>query len=43
MLQHWISQYGYVGIFSLLMLGIIGVPVADEALLAFSGYLVFKG
>lgn len=39
----WISQYGYVGIFSLLMFGIIGVPVPDEALLAFSGYLVFKG
>jgi membrane protein DedA with SNARE-associated domain len=42
-LLHWISQYGYIGIFSLLMLGIVGVPIPDETLLAFSGYLVFKG
>jgi membrane protein DedA with SNARE-associated domain len=40
---HWISQYGYAGIFSLLMFGIIGLPVPDETLLTFSGYLVFKG
>ena len=40
---HWISRYGYMGIFSLLMFGIIGAPVPDEALLTFSGYLVFKG
>jgi membrane protein DedA with SNARE-associated domain len=39
----WISRYGYMGIFSLLMFGIIGVPVPDEALLAFSGYLVSRG
>ena len=32
-----------MGIFSLLMFGIIGVPVPDEALLAFSGYLVSRG
>jgi len=42
-LLHWISQYGYIGIFVALMLGIIGVPVPDETILAFSGYLVFKG
>jgi membrane protein DedA with SNARE-associated domain len=40
---HWISRYGYIGIFSLLMFGIIGVPVPDETLLTFSGYLVCKG
>lgn len=40
---HWVTQFGYIGIFSLLMLGIIGVPVPDEMLLTFSGYLVFKG
>ncbi len=42
-LLQWISQYGYVGIFCLLMFGIIGLPIPDEVLLAFSGYLVFKG
>ncbi len=38
----WVSQHGYLGIFSLLMFGIIGLPVPDEALLTFSGYLVFR-
>jgi membrane protein DedA with SNARE-associated domain len=42
-LHFWISQYGYWGIFSLLMLGIIGLPVPDETLLTFSGYLIFHG
>ena len=41
--QIWISHYGYIGIFSLLMLGIIGLPVPDETLLTLSGYLVFRG
>src|SRR5580700_7278833 len=39
----WISQYGYFAIFLLLTLGIVGLPVPDETLLAFSGYLAFKG
>ena len=38
----WIGRYGYIGIFSLLVLGIVGIPVPYEWLLAFSGYLVFK-
>lgn len=41
--QFWISHYGYMGIFSLLMLGIIGLPVPDETLLTLSGYLIFHG
>ncbi|MGD0497416.1 MAG: DedA family protein [Bryobacteraceae bacterium] len=39
----WIAQYGCLAIFLLLMTGIVGLPVPDETLLAFSGYLVFKG
>ncbi len=39
----WISHYGYLGIFSLLVLGIIGLPVPDETLLALSGFLIYKG
>jgi membrane protein DedA with SNARE-associated domain len=40
---HWITQYGYAAIICLLMLGIVGLPVPDETLLTFSGYMVFKG
>ena len=39
----WIGQYGYIAIFSLLVLGIVGLPVPDETLLTFTGYLVFQG
>lgn len=42
-IEHWISSYGYFGIFSLLLLGIVGLPVPDETLLVFSGYLIFRG
>ena len=38
----WITQYGYLAIFGLLVLGIVGLPVPDETLLTFTGYLVFK-
>lgn len=39
----WITQYGYLAIFLLLILGIVGLPVPDETLLTFSGYLIYKG
>lgn len=39
----WISHYGYAGLFCLLMLGIVGLPVPDETLLMFCGYLIWKG
>jgi membrane protein DedA with SNARE-associated domain len=39
----WISTYGYPAIFVLLVLGIVGLPVPDETLLTFTGYLIFKG
>ena len=39
----WIAQYGYVAIFCLLMFGIVGLPIPDETLLTFTGYLVFRG
>jgi len=38
----WITQYGYVAIFALLVLGIVGLPVPDETLLTFVGYLIFR-
>ena len=39
----WVAHYGYVAIFSLLVLGIIGLPIPDETLLLFVGYLIFRG
>lgn len=40
---HWIAAYGYLGLFSLLVVGIVGVPIPDETLLTFSGYLIYSG
>ncbi len=42
-IQFWISHYGYLGIFSLLVLGIVGIPIPDETILTLSGYLVYTG
>ena len=39
----WIEHHGYAGIFSLLAFGIVGLPVPDEWLLTFSGFLASKG
>lgn len=39
----WISNYGYFALFGLLVLGIVGLPVPDETLLVFTGYLVWRG
>jgi membrane protein DedA with SNARE-associated domain len=39
----WITQYGYFAIFFLLVFGIVGLPIPDETLLTFTGYLVYKG
>jgi membrane protein DedA with SNARE-associated domain len=39
----WISRYGYPGLFALLMFGIAGLPIPDETLLMFSGYLISQG
>src|SRR5580692_11103922 len=39
----WISAYGYPAIFVLLLLGIVGLPIPDETILVFCGYLIFKG
>ena len=39
----WLSHYGYAGLFTLLLLGIVGLPIPDETLLVFSGYLISAG
>lgn len=42
-LFEWLTQYGYSALFGLLVLGIVGLPVPDETLLVFSGYLISRG
>ncbi|WP_062232973.1 DedA family protein [Fictibacillus sp. FJAT-27399] len=39
----FIIHYEYVGIFLALAFGLIGLPVPDEILLTFTGYLVYEG
>jgi membrane protein DedA with SNARE-associated domain len=42
-MEAFVIAYGYLAVFSLLMLGIVGLPVPDEWVLTFAGYLAFKG
>jgi len=42
-IPHFLSHYGYLGVFFLLMVGIVGLPIPDELVLMFAGYLIFKG
>ncbi len=42
-LAYWLSHYGYLGLFSLLMLGIVGLPIPEETLLTFTGVLLYRG
>jgi membrane protein DedA with SNARE-associated domain len=39
----WVSRYGYGAVFGCLVLGIVGLPLPDEWLLVFTGYLIWKG
>lgn len=39
----FISEHGYGALVLLLMLGIVGLPIPDEAMLMFVGYLIFRG
>ncbi len=41
--QELITRYGYIGLFGLLALGVVGVPAPDETLVAVSGLLIKKG
>lgn len=39
----WLNQYGSVAIFGLLALGIVALPVPEESLMVFAGFLMAKG
>ena len=40
---HWITAYGLVALFGLLVVGVFGLPVPDETVLTFAGVLVRQG
>ena len=42
-LLEWLSEYGYLGLFAGLLFGILGLPIPDETLLVFCGYLIYHG
>lgn len=42
-ITNFVSHYGYLAIFILLAPGIFGIPLPDELLLTFVGYLVLRG
>lgn len=39
----YIAEYGYFALFGLFFLGILGMPIPEESLLVFSGFLVSTG
>jgi membrane protein DedA with SNARE-associated domain len=39
----WVAEHGYGALYLLLALGVIGLPIPDETLLVFTGYLIFRG
>jgi membrane protein DedA with SNARE-associated domain len=39
----WVSANGYGAVFLCLVLGIVGLPLPDEWLLVFTGYLIWRG
>ncbi len=39
----FLIKYSYIGIFAALGLGILGLPIPDETLMALAGFLAFKG
>lgn len=43
LLKEWIMHYGYAALYGLLAVGIIGLPVPDEILMTFVGYLISIG
>ncbi len=41
-IKHFIKTYGYLGVFGSQMLGMFGLPVPDETILTFTGFLIHK-
>jgi len=41
-LTHWLTSYGALGLFILMALGIVGVPIPEETTLTLAGFLVYR-
>ena len=39
----YVTQYGYLGLYAILGISILGLPIPDETLMVFIGYLTFEG
>ncbi|MBZ5674411.1 MAG: DedA family protein [Acidobacteriia bacterium] len=39
----WVTAHGYWALYLLLALGVVGLPIPDETLLVFTGYLIGRG
>jgi membrane protein DedA with SNARE-associated domain len=39
----WVAAHGYGALYLLLALGVVGLPIPDETLLVFTGYLISRG
>ena len=39
----WVAEHGYGALYVLLALGVVGLPIPDETLLVFAGYLIGRG
>jgi len=39
----WVAAHGYWALYLLLALGVVGLPIPDETLLVFIGYLISRG
>ena len=39
----WVATHGYWALYLLLALGVVGLPIPDETLLVFTGYLIGRG
>jgi len=40
---YWVTEHGYGVIFALFAIGIVGIPLPNEWLLAYLGFLIYKG
>lgn len=43
LLISYINQYGYLGLYIILGISILGLPIPDETLIVFIGFLTIKG
>ncbi|ODA40890.1 DedA family protein [Desulfosporosinus sp. BG] len=43
LLFHYITQYGYAGLYLIVCISILGLPIPDELLMTFVGFLTYSG